>query len=102
MASELFPEPLGPLQTVIWWRGMSRSIPLRLCWRAPRTEIAARPSSDEARPLLPAFFPFGAEVDDPVGGLDDVEVVLDDDYGVARLREAVQDFEELADVLEVK
>ena len=30
----------------------------------------------------------GAEVDDPVGGLDDVEVVLDDEHGVAAVDEA--------------
>ena len=31
MASELLPEPLGPQQTVNWSRGMSTSMPLRLC-----------------------------------------------------------------------
>ena len=43
-----------------------------------------------------AFAAFGAEVDDPVGGLDDVEVVLDDDDGVAFVAEAVQDVEQLS------
>ena len=45
---------------------------------------------------------FGAEVDDPVGRLDDVEVVLDHDHRVAQRREPVEDFEELADVVEVE
>src|SRR5262245_41679660 len=45
---------------------------------------------------------FGAEVDDPVGGLDDVEVVLDHDHGVAGVDEAGEDVEELADVVEVE
>ena len=49
-----------------------------------------------------AFAAFGAEVDDPVGVADDVEVVLDDDDGVAEVGEAVQDFEQLADVVEVE
>ncbi len=35
--------------------------------------------------------PLGAEVDDVVGRLDDVEVVLDDDDGVAACDEALQD-----------
>jgi len=33
----------------------------------------------------PPFAAFGAEVDDPVGLLDDVEVVLDDEHGVAEI-----------------
>ena len=33
---------------------------------------------------------FGSDVDDMVGDLDDVEVVLDDDDGVAALHEFVQ------------
>ena len=43
-----------------------------------------------------------SQVDHPVGGLDDVEVVFDHDHGVALVGEAVEDFEELADVLEVE
>ena len=49
-----------------------------------------------------AFAAFGAEVEDVVGVADDVEVVLDDDDGVAEVGEAVEDFEELADVVEVE
>ena len=26
---------------------------------------------------------FGAQVDDPIGGFDDVEIVFDDDHGIA-------------------
>ena len=44
----------------------------------------------------------GAEVDDPVGGLDDVEVVLDDEHRVAAVHEAMEHFEEHAHVLEVQ
>jgi len=33
---------------------------------------------------------FRAEVDDPVGGLDDVEVVFDDDDGVAMIAQPMQ------------
>ena len=44
----------------------------------------------------------GAHVDDPVGRLDDVEVVLDDDDRVALVDEPLQHAEQLADVLEVQ
>src|SRR4051794_10841586 len=39
--------------------------------------------------LAARLAPLGTEVDDPVGGLDDVEVVLDDDHGVARIDQPV-------------
>jgi len=45
---------------------------------------------------------FGAEVDDPVGGLDDVEIMFDHDHAVALLDEPVEDFEELADIVEME
>ena len=44
----------------------------------------------------------GAEVDQPVGRLDDLQVVLDDDDRVAQVGQAVDDVEELADVVEVQ
>ncbi len=44
----------------------------------------------------------GAHVDHPVGGLDDVEVVLDDDHRVALVHEAREHRDQLADVLEVQ
>ena len=49
-----------------------------------------------------AFATFGAEVEEVVGVADHVEVVLDDDDGVAEVGETVEDFEKLADVIEVK
>ena len=45
---------------------------------------------------------FGTHVDDVVGKLDDVEVVLDDDDGVALVDESVEHLHEGADVLEVE
>src|SRR3984957_17618295 len=44
----------------------------------------------------------GAEVDDVVGGLDDVEVVLDDDDAVPAVHERDQAAQQLADVFEVQ
>src|SRR5690606_8055705 len=43
-----------------------------------------------------------SEVDHPVSALDDVEVVLDHDDGVALLDERLEHPQELADVLEVQ
>ena len=45
---------------------------------------------------------FGAEVEDPVGGLDHVQIVFDHDHGVALLDERVEDFEEFAHILEMQ
>ena len=57
------------------------------------------PAATTCAALLAAL---GAHVDDPVGGLDDVEVVLDDDDRVALVDEAVQDVEQALDVGEVQ
>lgn len=46
--------------------------------------------------------PFRPQIDDPVGGLDDVQIVLDDDYGVAAIPQLVQHLEQLLDVVEVQ
>jgi hypothetical protein len=44
-----------------------------------------------ATTLTPACAAFRPEIDDPVSGLDDVEVVLDDDDGIAVIAQAVQE-----------
>ena len=44
----------------------------------------------------------GAEVDHPVGGLHHVHVVLDDHHGIAGVAQAVQDFQQQLDVVEVQ
>ena len=41
-------------------------------------------------------------VDDPVGGLDDIQVVFDHDHAVALFDQGVEDFEQFADVFEVE
>ena len=41
---------------------------------------------------------FGAEVDNPVGFGDQIEVVLDHDHGMAGIDEALQDFNELSNI----
>src|SRR5271154_4578958 len=48
------------------------------------------------------FAAFGAKVDDPVGLFDDVEMMLDDEDGVAERDEALEDIEEFAHVVKVE
>ena len=50
----------------------------------------------------PALAALGAEVDDPVGLLDHVEVVLDHEHRVARVDQPLQHLEQLLDVGEVQ
>src|SRR5262245_54673732 len=46
--------------------------------------------------------PLGPEVDDVVGGFDDVQIVLDDDDGVALLDELVEDVKQLVRVCKMQ
>ena len=46
--------------------------------------------SAEGHDSAATFAPFGAEIDNPVRDFDDVEVVLDDNHGVAELDQAIQ------------
>src|SRR5947209_19881994 len=48
--------------------------------------------------LAARFAALGAEIDDPVGLLDHIEVVLDHDHGVATVDETLQRLEQLLDV----
>src|SRR5688500_14127064 len=57
------------------------------------------PGSDDHAATNSAF---GSEIDDPVRGLDDVEVVLDHQHGVPAIDEAVQHFEQQPNILEVQ
>ena len=63
------------------------------------TSSSGVPADDELARRLAAF---GADVDDPVGGLDHVEVVLDDQHRVAGVDEVVQHLEQQLDVGEVE
>jgi hypothetical protein len=44
----------------------------------------------------------GAEVYDPIGGFHDLNVVLDDEHGVASVHQSLEDFEQHADIVEVQ
>ena len=54
---------------------------------------------DDGSPALAALW---AHVDDPVGVGDDVEVVLDDDHGVALVDQSLEHRQQLADVFEMQ
>lgn len=57
-ASDDLPEPLSPVTTVRVLRGISTSMFLRLCCRAPRTEILVIAMNDLCGAgVLPANFP---------------------------------------------
>ena len=58
--------------------------------RAGADEVAARGASS------------GAEIDEVIGGAEDVEVVFDDDGGVAFVDEGLEDGEEFGDVIGVE
>ena len=45
---------------------------------------------------------FGSQIDDPVGRLDDIEVVLDHDHCVAGIDQALENLEKLANVFEME
>ena len=52
--------------------------------------------------LASACAALGTHVDDPVGGFDDVEIVLDDEQGAAAFDELAEGGEELGYVVEVE
>ena len=62
-------------------------------------DVLRRAAGDDSAAPCSAF---GADVDDPVGGFDDVEIVLDDEHRVAGVDEVVQHFEQQLDVGEVE
>ena len=64
-----------------------------------RDDVLGRAGRNDAAAAVAAL---GSEVDDPVGGLDDVEVVLDDQDGVAALDKPLQHDEQLPNVVEVQ
>ena len=52
--------------------------------------------------IVPPPSPPSAQIDDPVGGLDHVEIVLDDDHGIAFVYQSLQHEQQFAHVLEVQ
>ena len=79
-------------------------------WRAAASDTGPcttprppRPAPVSRRDDRPAAVPaLGSEIDDPVGRLDHVEIVLDHEHGVAAIDQPVQHVEQHAHVLEVQ
>ena len=69
------------------------------CRRLVSRNFLRRALAHDETAAVAAFRP---EIDDPVAGLDHVEIVLDDHNRVAAIDEAVQDFQQAANVLEVQ
>jgi hypothetical protein len=78
------------------------------CWQSSFPRLPVSPACCAPRGVRPgggkslrgsvaaAVAAFGAEVDDPVGGLDDVEIVLDHHDRVALVDQFMQHFQQLA------
>ena len=62
-------------------------------------DLFRRPFGDDPAPFVSRL---GAQVDNPVGRLDYVEIVFDHDDRVPLLDETVEDLEQLVDVVEVQ
>src|SRR5512135_1866125 len=80
-------------------RERSAASALPVAEAATRATSSGVPSATTSPPPRPSL---GAEVEDPVGRLHDVEVVLDDDDRVAAVHEGMEDVEELLHVVEVE
>ena len=79
-------------------RQQRRQIPPRMTRRIRRQVFRRAHTHHRAA----AGAAFGADVNQPVGGFDDVEVVLDDDDGVAGVAQLVQYFEQQVNVGKVQ
>jgi len=66
--------------------------------RVPRHLLGGAARDD----LSSGVAPFRPQIDDVVRRLDDIQVVLDDDHRVPRVREQVEDGEQFRDVVEVE
>lgn len=64
-----------------------------------RDDIGGRASGDD---LAAAIAALGSEIDDPIGRLDDLEIMLDDDDAIALIDEFVQHFEQFCDIVEMQ
>src|ERR1700722_3767566 len=62
-------------------------------------DLFRRAAGDDLAPLIAGV---GAEVDDPIGGFDDVKIVFDDEDRMAGVDEALENLEQDADIIEVQ
>src|SRR5690349_7332341 len=61
--------------------------------------LLGRALRDDLSAMLAAL---GTQIDEPVGGFDDVQIVFDDQQRVARGPEFKEDFEEFCDIVEMQ
>src|SRR6185436_12141965 len=102
-ASVLLPLPETPVTTVKRSRGIATSMFFRLCSRALWIRIASAPRgfARGSCAIAAGFTAFGSEVDDPVGGADHVEVVLDHHQRVSGVDQSPERVEQSRDVVEM-
>lgn len=81
---------------------LSLILPLGAKWRVSQFALGHLFRRTLGEHLTTATSTFRSHVDDIVGQLDHVEVVLDDDHRVATADEFFQDRHEYADILEVQ
>lgn len=62
-------------------------------------ELFGGASGDDATTLVTTF---GTHIDNPVGGADDMEVVFDDNHGIAAIDKSVEDAEKAIDIVGVE
>ena len=64
-----------------------------------RRDFFGRPGGDD---VAPSFAPFGSQIDQPIGALDHVEVVFDDDHRVASIDQSAEDIEQTANLVKMQ
>ena len=64
-----------------------------------RGDLFRRAASDDLSALITCF---GTQINDPVCAFNDIEVMLDDEDGVARVHETLKDLEQHTDIVEVQ
>ena len=84
------------------WRGRQR----KHCSQRP-ARVTLRTNGDflgcSGGNNLPALIArVGAEVDDPIGGFHDLEVVLDDEHGMPGIHQSLEDLEQHAHIVKVQ
>src|SRR6266404_6590494 len=75
--------------------------------RQSLTRVRAARTGDVFRVAFGHYFPalfvsLRSQIDDPIGRLDDIQVMLDDDDGVTQLCQAIEHFQEFPHVVEMK
>ena len=67
--------------------------------RVTSRDIFRRALRDDLTPLIAGV---GSEIDNPIGTFDDIKIVFDDDHRMAGINQTLENFQQDADVVEVK